>query len=126
MVVGDDDVDPVLYHLFDLLRSRNAAIDRDEQGAVPLKRKLQGVADEAFFQHGPIGNVKIHFSADFAEKLGQKGGGGHAVHIVIAINQDRLLLSDGDQDPVDRFIHIGKEIGVEKIRQLGVEKFVDF
>ena len=45
----------------------------------------------------------------------EQGGGGHAVHIVVAEDHDGLALVDGPQDARAGLVHVGQEHGVAQL-----------
>ena len=47
--------------------------------------------------------------------LVEQGGGGHAVHIVVAEDHDGLALVDGPQDARAGLVHVGQEHGVAQL-----------
>jgi hypothetical protein len=53
--------------------------------------------------------------AEFPEELGQKCGGGHAVYIVIAENDEAFLMFVCAEQAFDRRFHVWQQKGVTEV-----------
>ena len=126
MMVGHDDVNSVLHHFLDLFGGGDAAVDCDEKRTAVLDGHLQSIAHQAFFEQSPVGYVDKDFSSNVAQKFGQKDGSGHSVDVIVAVDEDVLVVVQSGKNPLDRLVHFGEKFRVVEIREFGVEKFVDF
>ena len=62
-----------------------------------------------------VRQVKIRLPAQGAEHLQQQGGGGHAVHIVIAENHERFVLFAGAEQPFHGHGHVRQQKRVGQV-----------
>ncbi len=111
---------------FDLGGGSDAAVDGDDELAFVGDGVLEGVEDDALFEGVAVGDVVEDVGADEAEELGEEGGGGDPVDVVIAVDEDVLFVFEGFEDAVDGFVHIGEELGVEEVGEFGVEIAMNF
>ena len=75
---------------------------------------LDGVFGQAVAVPLAAGQHTLYGRAHALEVLIQQGGGGHAVHIVIAEHGDGLAVVDGLPDALTGGIHIREQGGVGK------------
>ena len=113
MVVGDDQVDAQLFGVGGLLHGGDAVVHRDDQGIALVRQLFQHVLVHAVAALGAQGQFAAHLRAQVGEILVQNGGGGDAVHVVVAVNDDGLAVLHGAVQPLHRLVHIpdGKRIG---------------
>ena len=113
MVVGDDQVDAQLPGVGGLLHGGDAVVHRDDQGIALVRQFFQRVPVHAVAALGAQGQFAAHLRAQVGEILVQNGGGGNAVHVVVAVNDDGLALLHGAVQPLHRLVHIpdGKRVG---------------
>ena len=91
VVVGDDKIDAERRGVGRLVHARDTAVDRDDQRHAGLGKCADGVTAEAVALFDAAGDVHRHIRAARAEIIGEKTGGGDAVHVVVA--KDRELFA---------------------------------
>ena len=117
VVVGDDHVHPQGPGVLHLLGGGDAAVHRDNQGDPLAGQGVNGVVVQAVPLFGTVWDVADHLATQRAEKLGEQTGGGDAVHVVVAVDGDGLLLPDGPGNALHGLLHIPQEKGV--VEQVG-------
>ena len=63
---------------------------------------------------------------DVAQKLVNQRNGGGAVHVVVAIDHDLLVIPDGPLHPFDRPVHVLHQERIVQVRKMGVKEFPRF
>ena len=115
MVVGDDQIHAQRGRKVGFLHGRDAVIHRHDEGATLVVHRLDGVFRKAVAVPLAAGQHTLDGRAHALEMLVQQGGGGHAVHIVIAEDRDGLAVVDGLPDALTGGVHIGQQRGVGKL-----------
>ena len=115
MVVGDDEVDAETGRKGGFLHRRDAVVHRDDEAASLIIDGLDGVLRQAVAVALPAGQHTLGAGPHPFEVLIEQGGGGHAVHIVVAEDHDGLALVDGSQDARAGLVHVGQEHGVAQL-----------
>ena len=105
VVIGDDHAHAQLLRAGDLVRARDAAVHRDEQpgmrGDLLHRRHVEAVALAV-----PVRNVIAGLRALLAQVGQQNGRRRHAVHVVIAEDDDLLVLRKRVPDDRNRLVHV--------------------
>ena len=114
MVVGDDQVHTQRSRKVGLLHGRDAVIHRHDESAAFVVHGLDGVFGQAVAVPLAAGQHTLDGRAHALEVLVQQGGGGHAVHIVIAKNRDGLAVVNGLPDALTSGVHVGQQGRVGK------------
>ena len=114
MVVGDDQIHAQRSRKVGFFHGRDAVIHRHDKGAALVVHGLDGVFRQAVAVPLAAGQHTLDSRAHALEVLVQQGGGGHAVHIVIAKNSDGLAVVDGLPDALTSGVHVGQQGGVGK------------
>ena len=117
VVVGDDHVHPQGPGVLHLLGGGDAAVHRDNQGDPLAGQGVNGVVVQAVPLFGTVWDVADHLATQRAEKLGEQTGGGDAVHVVVAVDGESLLLPDGPGNALHGLLHVSQEKGV--VEQVG-------
>ena len=115
MVVGNDQVHAQRSRKVGFLHGRDAVVHRHDEGAALVVHGLDGVFRKAVAVPLAAGQHTLDSRAHALEMLVQQGGGGHAVHIVIAEDRDGLAVVDGLPDALTGGVHIGQQRGVGKL-----------
>ena len=115
MVVSNDEVDAETGRKGGFLHRRDAVVHRDDEAASLIIDGLDGVLRQAVAVALPAGQHTLGAGPHPFEVLIEQGGGGHAVHIVVAEDHDGLALVDGPQDAHAGLIHVGQEHGVAQL-----------
>ena len=121
VVIGDDEVDAEGGGKGGLLHAGDAAVHGDDERDALLGKRADRVAAEAVALLDAAGNVHEHRRAAGAEIIGQKAGGGDAVHVVIAEHGDGLAAGKRAVDARHGLVHIAHEEGGVDQRAFAVE-----
>ena len=107
-MVGDNHLHAQRARPVDLLKGRNARVDRDDQPDALGVNGVHRPDAQAVALAQAVGNIINNIGSLSTEIPGQQAGRCDAVHIVIA--EDRDLLSPADRAPhhLDRARHIGQ------------------
>ena len=126
MVVEDEDVDFFLVEKIDGFHGGRTAIDCEHDIDFELL--------EAFFQRNraePVaivesaGKIRLCIPAKTGQHLHQKGGGGDAVHVVVTINQQPLVVTARLPKPLDGGFHVWNKKRVGQQFEPGVQELAD-
>ena len=115
MMVGDDEVEAEIARCFSLGKGAHAGVNRDDETNACRVRffKHAGLQSIAFAQ--AVRHMKASFAAQhFNSGLEQNDGGG-AVHIVVAVEQNRLMARDGRFKAFDGRSHAQHEEGIVEL-----------
>ena len=115
MVVGDDQIHAQRSRKVGFLHGRDAVIHRHDEGAALVVHGLDGVFRKAVAVPLAAGQHTLDSCAHALEVLVQQGGGGHAVHIVIAEHCNGLAVVDGLPDALTGGVHIREQCRVGKL-----------
>jgi hypothetical protein len=126
MVVGDDHIQANAVGVDHFSHRADAAIYSDHQvGGKFFLDFAQGVAVQAIPLVYAVGDVgaDLHLGqAEAAQRLGKQDGGGHAVGVEIAIDDDSFISFDGLLQAGDRLVHVGQAKGVGAFQIAVVEE----
>ena len=114
MVVSNDQVHTQRSRKVGFLHGRDAVIHCHDEGAALVVHGLDGVFGQAVAVPLAAGQHTLDGRTHALEVLVQQGGGGHAVHIVIAENCDGLTVVNGLPDALTGGVHVGQQGGVGK------------
>ena len=114
MVVGNDQVHAQRSRKVGFFHGRDAVIHRHDEGTALVVHGLDGVFGQAVAVPLAAGQHTLDGRTHALEVLVQQGGGGHAVHIVIAEHGDGLAVVDGLPDALTGGVHVGQQGGVGK------------
>ena len=106
VMVGDDQVDAQAAAELRFLVRRDAAVHRDDQVDLPARELADGDLIETVALLQPRGNIAGDAGAEASEKVGHQGGGGDAVHVVVAEYRNMLLSRHGQADAVRSRLHV--------------------
>ena len=121
MVIGDDEVDAEGGGKGGLLHAGDAAVHGDDERDALLGKRADRIAAEAVALLYAAGDVHEHRRPAGAEIIGQKAGGGDAVHVVIAEHGDGLAAGKRAVDARHGLVHIAHEEGGVDQRAFAVE-----
>ena len=116
VVVGDHHLHAQLARGCDLRIRRDTGVHGDQQARALLIELLHRLAGQAVAFAQAVGDVVFAHRAAAAQVIHHDAGGGDAVHIVVAVNNDMFAPPDRAADHRGRFIHIGQQ---ERIVQAG-------
>lgn len=123
VVVDDDDVDAFVFEEFDFGEGVGAAVEGEEEGG---RGNGEGAFEDglghavAFFE--AEGGEVVRGEAEYFEDVGEEGGGGDAVDVVIADDGNGFFIFDGFDGALNSAVHIGEFVGVLEVGEAGVEE----
>ena len=125
-MVQDDDVHAPLSERSDGSDGGRAAVHRQEQGGGELCQAiLHGFLGEAVAFIEAMGQVVVDLPAERAQHFEQQGGGGDAVHVVIAEDDEVFAALAGLEEALDGGAHVWQQERVRQLLEPGLEKGSD-
>ncbi len=112
MVVGDDHVHAEGTGVLGLLHGGDAAVDRDGERHALLAQRFHRAAVQPVALLPAVGDIGEAADAAPAEVIRHEAGGGDPVHVVIAVNGDRLAQADRLLDAGARDGHAAEQQGI--------------
>ena len=122
VVIGDDEVDAEGGGKGGLLHAGDAAVHGDDERDALLGKRADRIAAEAVALLYAAGDVHEHRRPAGAEIIGQKAGGGDAVHVVIAEHGDGLAAGNRPLNPLHSPVHVPHPHGRDREAPLPVQK----
>jgi hypothetical protein len=119
VVIRDDHVEASIARGFYLRAAGYAAINRDEEVGSTGSYLPHGAGVEAITFHHPVGYVGLYVRAQVPQSGGEKGGGGHAVGVIVSIYNHLLMATEGLADAVYGGSHARKQQGVRILGYVG-------
>ena len=95
MVVADNHVDTVPGGVFRLVRLLDAAVEGDDEAALLFNGVVHALERDAVALGVAVGDIEeqvVHIGAQDAIDERHRRG---AVHVVVAVDEDTLLMADG-------------------------------
>src|SRR5262249_12918025 len=125
VVVGDDQVNAGVTGNFGRFDARDPAIHGDDQRLLAVGRGTQ-VGDRLVVEPvsllDAVRDVAADVGAQGLEHVPQDGAGGNAVDVVVAVDDDRLALADGQGEAVGGADQPGNEARVMQVGEPGLEE----
>ena len=115
VVIGDDDVHAEFARDPDLRRCRYARVNRNDEAAAFLRKTAQRAFGYAVALSGTAGDEVADVRAAGGQIEIEAGRGGHAVDVVVAVDDDALLCLDGRDDAFHRAVHVLHEKRIVKL-----------
>ena len=109
MVVRDDDVEPALPGLGDLLHGRDPAVDGEDEADAVVREARQRLPRDAVAFLEPARQVPHDVGAELPEKEDGQRRRADAVDVVVAVYADPNPLRDGGADPADGKLHVSEQ-----------------
>ena len=109
VVVGDDDVEPQLLGVRDLLDRRDPAIDREDQPGFLAGEARQRLAGQAVALFEAARKMPVDLGAELAQHGDGQRRRADAVDVVVAVHADRLPVGDRCADRRARRLHVAEE-----------------
>ncbi len=122
VVVGDDDLDAGGARRAHGVHRGDAAVAGDDQPGAKTARLREPRGPEIVAVAQPVRNERVGPAADAREHAGEQRRGTLAVHVIVAVDQDRDSASHGGDDQLDRPRHVGPTVRVRKPLEVGAEK----
>ena len=115
VVVGDDQIDAQRSRKRRFLDRRDAVIHGHDELIALVVDGLDGVLGQTVAVALPAGEHTLDVRAHSFQVLIEQCRCGHAVHIVIAENDDGFLIVDGVHDALTGFVHVGQQHRVAQL-----------
>ena len=115
VVVRHDEVYAQRSRKVGFFQRRDAVVYRHDELTALVVDGLHGVFRKAVAVALAAGQHALDVCAHPLEVLVQQGRGRHAVHIIIAVNNDGLFFVDGFEDAGTGFVHVRQEHGVAQL-----------
>ena len=126
VVVQDDDVHAALAQPGDGVDGGRAAVHREQQrDGEFLQAVLHAVLAEAVAFVHAMRQVVMSRPAEGAEHFEQQRGGGDAVHVVIAEDDEGFVAFAGLEQALDGGGHVRQQERVGQVLEAGLEEVVD-
>ena len=109
MVVRDDDLEPALAGLGDLLDGRDPAVDGEDEADAVVREARQRLPRDAVALLEPARQVPHDVGAELPEKEDGQRRRADAVDVVVAVHADPNALRDGGADPADGHLHVSEQ-----------------
>jgi len=124
MVVGHDEIETQSAGRLGLGKGPHAGIDRDDQANAFRKSRFKHARLQPVTLLEPVRHVKADRAAEHLDGGLQQDNGSGAVHVVIAVKQNSLMVCDGAFQPLDSHCQSQHEEGIVKVGRLRVQKSV--
>ena len=121
VMVGDDHVEPSFLGLGHLVDGRDPAVDGEDEPAALVGEPGERLAADAVALVEATREMPGDVGAELAQEKDGEGGGGDAVHVVVAVDADPSPLRDGCSDLGTCGLHVPEQEGVVR-RLLAVEE----
>src|SRR6476660_4924270 len=117
MMVGDDQFNAAAAEGFGFFNCGDAAIDAYDELRASVGELAQrfGIQAVTFFES--FGDVVIHLAAEQRDGAPEDGGGGDAVDVVVAVDDDFFAGFDGEVDPLGGADDAGEEGGLMEMME---------
>ena len=91
MVVAHDHIDTVVFEPGDQLGIRSSAIDGNHQTDAVFDRPIDGAFGQTVSVFAPVGQKPVHLLEDAAEIVIHECRARNPVHVVVAVDHQRLI-----------------------------------
>ena len=95
MMIRDDQIHAAVFGDFGLLDGGHAAVDGDDEFGALIADLGDGLGVEAVTFLNAVRDVKLDLAAQQGDGVPEDAGGGDAVDIVVAVDDDRFAVADG-------------------------------
>jgi len=127
MMVQHEDVDLALVEKLDGLDGGGAAVDGEHDvGLELLKAFLEGHGAQAVAVVEAAGEVRSHGPAQLGQHLSKQRRGADAVHVVVAIDQQPLVVFSRLPEPLDGGVHVWNQERVGQQLEPWIQELADF
>jgi len=121
VVVADDHVDTAFRSIRHLVHGLDPAVERDDQAHTLAGRPIDAQERDAITFGITVGDVEREVAGEALQEGIDQGHGRGAIHIVIAVHHDALVLAQSPFDAFDGHEHVGHQEGVVQLLQRGPE-----
>ena len=126
-MVQHQDIDLSVIEKLDGLDSGGAAIDGEHDvGLELLEAFLEGHLAQAVAVVEAAGEVRLYRPAELGQHLHEQRRGADAVHVVVAIYQQPLVVFSCLPEPLDGGIHVWNQVRIGQQLEPWVQELADF
>ena len=111
VVISNDEIDAAALRGFGGGKSANARVHADDHANPALRGLLDDLVPHAIAFADAVRNVVVNLSAAQLQRRLQNDDRRGAVHVVVAIDKDRLAAFDGRAQPLHRNAKAGHQVG---------------
>ena len=106
VMIRNDQIDAQRIGVGGFLHTGDAAVHGDDQRHAGFRERADRLAAQAVALLGAAGDVHDRVRAAGAQIVGQKAGGGDAVHIIIAVYRNLFAVGQRAGDALNGLVHI--------------------
>ena len=118
VVVADDEIHAFRLCIGNLFRGLDAAVQGDDEADALVGRQIDPLDRDAVPFGIAVRDVEHQvFVPDLAQELVDQRDGRAAVHVVVAVDHDLLIVRHGALDPLDRLVHVLHQEGIVQVRE---------
>ena len=127
MMIEHDNIHIVLVQPLDGVHCGGTAIHRHQQSdGTCIETARHPFAGKAVAFIEPVRQMAAHTPSIAAQGVHEKGRRGHAIHIVIAIDNHAFAPFPRQQEPFNGFVHVRQQKRIAEMLQARIEKGADF
>src|SRR5262245_17691322 len=115
MVVSNDQLDPAIPQERCLLNRSNPAINADDQLGPLVAQLRQALGIQSIPLLNAVGDEVIHPAAQKPDPMPEDRRGGDPIHVIITVNYDSFLISNGSGNAPCRLAEIGQAGGLVQL-----------
>ena len=122
VMIADDEVDALLLGIGNLVGSLDATVEHDDKPHARLAGIIDTLARDAVAVVVAVGNVIVYVAGELLQEAIHECHCRATIHIVVAIDEDALLASEGFVEAVHGLLHVLKEERVVQVGELRTEE----
>ena len=124
-MVADDEIHALRLCIDYLFRGFDTAVQGDDKTYALAGCQVDALDRDTVTFGIAVGDVEHQvFMPDLAQELVHQCNGRTAVHVVVAVNHDLLIVTNGLLDPLDRLVHILHQERVVEVGETGFKELV--
>ena len=124
-MVADDEIHALRLCIDYLFRGFDTAVQGDDKTHALAGCQVDTLDRDTVTFGIAVGDVEHQvFMPDLAQELVHQCNGRTAVHVVVAVNHDFLIVTNGPLDPLDRLVHVLHQERVVEVGETGFKELV--
>ena len=125
VMVADDEIHALRLCIDYLFRGFDTAVQGDDKTYALAGCQVDALDRDTVTFGIAVGDVEHQvFMPDLAQELVHQCNGRTAVHVVVAVNHDLLIVTNGLLDPLDRLVHVLHQERVVEVGETGFKELV--
>ena len=105
-MIADDDVDACGLERGDWLHRARPAVAGHDDGCASRQRRANAGVGKIVSVNEPLGDERNDVASEELERSGHQRRRTHAVHVVVAVDQNCLAIANGPHETLDRALHV--------------------